>query len=259
MGFWSKLGKGLAIGGAGLGTALSFGAGAPVLGATLGAAGGLGGKISGALSSAGGALSGVGRAASGGAGAMEDTRLAEANLANTRDRNALQMAAEQIQQNTSRDQQGLDRAKFGLDAPLTQTKQAAYGDALANVQDVNIDFQPKSGSLPQMGVTGGIRPSMFGPTSRAAGADLARTALANKLAGNTGLPEMSAPVGMPTLSPPTQAGALEKTLGGVGLGGSILGALGEELKKRQRPPVNVEGTTVYNPVPGGYNLPGMRV
>src|SRR5688572_27604811 len=39
MGFWSKLGKGLAIGGAGLGTALSFGAAAPALGAALGGLG----------------------------------------------------------------------------------------------------------------------------------------------------------------------------------------------------------------------------
>lgn len=39
MGFWSKLAKGLAIGGAGLGTALSFGAAAPALGAALGGIG----------------------------------------------------------------------------------------------------------------------------------------------------------------------------------------------------------------------------
>lgn len=255
MGFWSKLGKGLAIGGAGLGTALSFGAGAPLLGGAIGAAGGLGGKIAGGLEKAGGALSGIGHAASGGAGAMEDTRLVEANLANTRDRNQLEQAALQIRQNEGRDQLGLDRAKFSLDAPGTQTKQAAYGDALANVQDVNIDFQPTSGALPKANVSGGLRPSMFGPTSRAAGADLARTALMNKLSGTTGLPEMSGPVGMPTLSDPTQAGALEKTMGGVGLGGSILGALGEALKNRRLQRPVPESTQAGMTPHGTFGLP----
>lgn len=56
MSFWSKLAKGLAIGGAGLGTALSFGAAAPALGAALGGLG-IGGATGGALASGLGAAS----------------------------------------------------------------------------------------------------------------------------------------------------------------------------------------------------------
>src|SRR3990167_7460771 len=89
-----------------------------------------------------------------------------------RDTLALSTAQAGINQNTSRDAQAMQRAQMGIDAPMARTRQAAYGDALKNVQDVNIDFKPTTGALPKFGVTGGLRPSMFGPTARAAGGEL---------------------------------------------------------------------------------------
>lgn len=166
-----------------------------------------------------------------------------------RDRNALDASQLGITQNTSRDAQALDRAKFGIDAASSRTKQAAYGDALANVQDVNIDFKPTTGALPAFNVSGGLRPSMFGAGARKAGSELSRQALMalmNKsdvpaASEAITMPTPSATVAMPTpsdaaplpeLSPMTQAGGLEKTLGAIGTVGSLWGAMRNPLKQK---------------------------
>jgi hypothetical protein len=67
MSFWSKLGKGLAIGGAGLGTALSFGAAAPALAGVLGSVGLAGSTGAGVASGLGALGAGLGAASQGSA------------------------------------------------------------------------------------------------------------------------------------------------------------------------------------------------
>lgn len=173
------------------------------------------------------------------------------------DRNALDRSRTQIDQTQTRDQYGMnraalidkmmqDRAQMGIDAPMARTKQAAYGDALKNVQDVNIDFNATTGALPQFNVTGGLRPSMFGANARAAGGELGRQALMalmtkSDIPAMTDVPEASPLIDLPELSQPKGSGALEKTLGGAGLIGNVLGGIGELRKKRQAPVVMSSG------------------
>lgn len=234
MSFMSKLAKGLAIGGAGLGTALSFGAASPVLAGTLGGlglGGATGGAVAGGLSAAGSALGNLGRTAGAAAQGSADTRERDAQINNQRDSNLIANTNAQIGQRTSNDAQALQRAQLGIDSASQRAKQAATGDALSHVQDVNINFQPRTGALPNFSVSGGLRPSMFGNTARSAGDTLGRQALL-ALMTKSDVPEASPLVAAPTLSKPTASGGLEKTLGGVGLGASILGGLGDVLKRR---------------------------
>lgn len=218
MSFWSNLAKGLAIGGAGLGTVLTAGGASPLLAAAVGA----GGSV----------LGNIGRTAGEAASGSADTRLREAQVNNQRDSNVLSRANTQIGQNQTRDAQALQRGQFGIDAATQRTKQAATGDALSHVQDVNINFQPRTGALPNFSVSGGLRPSMFGDTARSAGGELGRQALM-ALMTKSDIPQASPLVDVPDVSKPTQSGALEKTLGGVGLGASILGGVGDVLNRRR--------------------------
>ena len=274
MSFWSKLSKGLAIGGAGAATLASFGAASPALAAALGGAGLLGkiGKVGGAIGNVAGAIGKVGQVAGGAAGRLRDERFDEDAARRYRDALALQRAQIGIGQTQTRDQYGMnraalldrmmqDRAKLGIDAPMARTKQAAYGDALQNVQDVNIDFQPATGTLSKFGVTGGLRPSMFGANARAAGGELSTQALEalrtkSDIPDLVDVPEASPLAELPELSTPQGSSVLEKVTGGVGLGGSILGALGPILAGiKNRPPVptvpippGVDPTKIYRNV-----------
>lgn len=203
----------------------------------------------------------VGTVASGAAGALRDERQIEDEARRQRDQIALDRARTGINQGQTRDAQNLNRAgftedatlaraKMGIDAPMARTRQAAYGDALKNIQDVNIDFQPQTGPATKFNVTGGLRPSMFGENARAAGGELGRQALLalmtkSDVPGMPTLPAQSDLVDLPELSQPKGSGALEKITGGVGLGGSILGALGPLLQQiKKRPPA-----TMPRPVP----------
>jgi hypothetical protein len=217
MSFWSKLGKGMALGGAGLGTLASFGAGAPILGAVAGGLGVAGKAI-------GNSAGDVGRVTGAAGEGLTNQRIAEAQANSGVDRNKLERSGQQVTQNINRDSQALERAKLGISAPLDRAKQAAYGDALHNIQDVNIDFSPRSGSLPKFNVSGGIRPSMFGPQARQAGDELSRQALM-ALMSKSDVPSASPLVDMPEIGGYTHAGAGEKALQGVGLGSSIWGAI----------------------------------
>lgn len=209
MSFWSTLARGLGIGLA----PVTGGASLPI---------GM---------SAGSALDNVGRTAGNAAQGSADTRERDAQINNQRDSNLIANTNAQMGQRTSNDAQALQRAQLGIDSATQRTQQAARGDALSHVQDVNIAFQPRTGALPNFSVSGGLRPSMFGSTARSAGDTLGRQALL-ALMTKSDIPEASPLVNAPTLSKPTASGGLEKTLGGVGLGASILGGLGDVLKRR---------------------------
>lgn len=208
MGFWSKLGKGLGVAGGVLAAPFTGGL-------SLGA-------IPAVLSASGDALSDLGSVSTGGAESLRNERLTEDEIALLRDR--LGFDRSQLLENAT-----MDRAKFGIDAAGKRGSQAAWGDALQNVQDVNIDFKPTTGTLPDFGYTGGIRPSMFGDTARQAGGELGRQALM-ALMNKSDVPAMPE---VADLSTPQNPSGLENTLGGFGLTGSILGGLGSALKRRK--------------------------
>jgi hypothetical protein len=59
------------------------------------------------------------------------------------------------------------------------------GDALANVQDVNIS---RPSHISNFSISGGLRPSMLGPNTRAAGAELSNQSLAALQGGDSFMP-----------------------------------------------------------------------
>ncbi len=87
-------------------------------------------------------------------------------------------------------------------------KRATMASLLGGLQDASIS-RPEGSTIPTFGITGGLRPS----------------ALTNKDALIQQLSQQIKPLDLPT------AGVGEKILGGVGLGGSLLGALGNIAKK----------------------------
>lgn len=266
MNFWSALGKGLQIAAPIAAAPFTGGMSLAALAPTLI---GTASKIASTVANRGGAAAGdVGRLTGAAAQGAADIRLTEAQINNQRDRNVLDRTATQIGQNQTRDAQALQRAQLGIEAPMARTKQAAYGDALSNVQDVNIDFQPTTGTLPKFNVSGGLRPSLFGANARGAGAELSRQALLKLMSGED-VPQASEAVAMPEMSDPTTSGAMEKTLGAAGLGGSILGALGDALKNRkptmQQPmptvgqgPQKPTGVTAFRPKSPELLIPSRR-
>jgi hypothetical protein len=229
MSFWSKLGKGLAIGGAGLGTVLTAGAASPaLLGAlgmgglsagtagALGAAAGVGGKIAGAIGNNSKAIGDIGAVASGAAKGSADQRLREADPL---------LREQQLLQQGARDQfsAGLQGADFDRAGQDRQRKQQILMSLLNNTQDQSITpGNPAiAGRMPQ--VTGGARPSNLTGNREAL--------MALLQAPQIQAPQYQAPA--PFSLP--KAGFGEKALGGVGLGGSILGALGPLLGSLGKP------------------------
>lgn len=249
MGFWGNLGGALKMG-AKIGSSFIPGFG-PVAS-----------KVLDGIEMGGDALSNVGRVAGDAAKGVQDTRLLENQIQQGTDRNNLSRAGMDIDQRQGRDshaleraalmeRMGMDRAKLGIEAPQARAKQAAYGDGLKNIQDVNVDFNATTGALPQFNVSGGLRPSMFGANARGAGDELGRQALMalmtkSDIPAMTDVPEASALVDLPEMTAPKGSGVLEKTLGGVGLGGSILGGIGDVLKKRKQ---GQQAATVASTVP----------
>lgn len=221
-----------ATGAAGAGTGAAVGTGGTVAagsGGTVGAintAMSLWDKIKGFLPAAGN----VGQVASGQAGALAQQQEA------------------QDRQRTVRDALALQDAKFTQDNGLARTKQVAYGDALNNVQDVGVDFQPKSGTLPSFNITGGLRPSLFGPNAKQAGSELSRQALLALMSGSD----------VPKMSTPQPAGALQNTLGTIGTIGALGGAAGVGLPNSGASsggtPSSSGGTNVISG-PGADGLP----
>lgn len=132
----------------------------------------------------------------------------------------------------------LDRRKFVLDAPSTRGKQALLGSLMQNMKPVTM-----TGGSPQMlarmpQFSGGLSPSALGPLARQMGLLMQQNSVAGQQKGDTFAPlertDFKSGVldpGRSTVLPPIlaqlqKAGLLEKILGGIGLGGSLLGGLG---------------------------------
>lgn len=217
MGFWGTLGK-IALPVAGIAAAPLTG-GTSLL-ATLGSIASKAAPIAGA----------IGNVASGAAKGSADQRLMEGNQAlnyaqlqqqGARDRFSSDLAGANAQYGA-----GMQGAQFAREGQDRERKQQILSSLLGGMQDLkHTPGNPKIAAA--MGQsTGGARPSALTGNNEALMALLGAPQIA--------APEFQAPTPYagPELPQMPNAGAMEKILGGVGLGGSLLGALGA-LSKQQ--------------------------
>lgn len=174
------------------------------------------------------AIGAIGKTASGAAKGSADQRANDAQMQALFHQLALQSARDQanFSQQGARDQYAsqLQGAQFGANEQQRGTKNQILAQLLGGVQDATMTGMPSR--IPKMEIQGGLRPSALGGNREALMALLQQ-------------PTMQAPTFTPGAgyqAPPTPqaptAGIGEKVLGGVGLGGSILGALGGLLKPK---------------------------
>lgn len=183
MSVWGKIGKYAALGGAGLATVMTGGAAAPAIG--------LAAKIGDVASKVGGA----GQLLSGLAGGEQKGMVDQSGINSRTNTDA-------VNRFKALDTAGMDRATLlnkslqdefanklklhdanssALDTRLAQTK---AGDIAANVQDARYDNIPR---VQAVHMSGGLRPSLFGPNTRAAGQKMSDLAL-SKMGNETDLP-----------------------------------------------------------------------
>lgn len=174
--------------------------GIPGMAAGVGGGGSAAGGILGALGKYAPMIGDVSNVVSEAAGGAADGRRAD-SIANGRaiaENNAAKVAA----------------ARYNLDLPNTRASQVARGDVLNTMQDA-----PKTGDARIDKFSGGgLRPSAFGPQSRAAGAELSRQAM-------SGLMNPEQDRLTPQEIPQTSASLPERIAGGAGLAGNILSLL----------------------------------
>lgn len=160
-----------------------------------------GGGLLGTLGKYAGPVSDIGEIASAGASGLGEGRRADS---------AADMYA------ASQNNRALvDAATFNRDLPMSRAQQTARGDLMSSpMQDSQI-----TGSGRDINISGGVRPSSFGASTTQAGDELKRQALLK-------LMDPEADKLTPQLTTPRKAGAGENIMAGVGMGTSILGALG---------------------------------
>ncbi len=261
---------------AGLGGAGAAGAAAPIAGgapwavtplaagatASGTAAGGAGMGLLGGIGKIADAAGIIGKITGNAAKNSSDQRYNENELA-SRNQNALnsllaslygtnqnaQMSALIAGSNERNNQAGidLDQRKFALAAPGARASNAMRGSLMQNLHSASLSGLPSrvSNSIPTL--HGGLNPDEFmTPEARQAGGELTRQSVMELLkGGDTFKPQTATDFQGGVMKPPTmdlaqlqQSGLLEQILGGVGLGGSILGGLGQigDLVNKRRTP-----------------------
>jgi len=207
------------------------------------------------------AIGAIGQVAGGAAGGMASGRQGENANINSANRNTIDlygtqqnaktqqyqtlqnalMQLLQAEESSKQNRAGIDlqRRNFALNAPSARGKQALLGSLIQNIQDVNI-----SGGSPQMRarmpqISGGLRPSAIGPMAQQMGALMQQNAVSGQQKGDvfdpmaptdfkSGLVDpQTYTIDAPELQALQESGLLEKILGGIGLGGSLFGALGQ--------------------------------
>jgi hypothetical protein len=181
------------------------------------------------------ALSDTGQVAGGAAAASAAGRAQTAGINQNQDRNALGLYDAQLK-----------GAQQALNQNSQLASQAARGDLMSNVQDVNFTNLPPG--VHTAGMTGGLRPSDLGPNARQAGQTLSRNALLQLLQGPTNLPKA------PTLTPLPDANGFDKFNQILGYGGSMAGALSPLFGPQQGQPGS-SGFAQGNTFPGGMIPP----
>jgi hypothetical protein len=111
-----------------------------------------------------------------------------------------------------------------------RAQQAAYGDALANVQDVSIDAP---GRITRFNVSGGLRPSALGPNARAAGGALSGQALAALMEGDSFMPiNPVGPIDLDAQMP--EESTFDKIMGGIGTAGNVWQTMQQQAQRQQQ-------------------------
>lgn len=246
---------------AGIGTALTGGAAAPLAFGSTGASGFLQllNELKGNRSWLD-VLGDVGQLLGGAAANRAGGRQAESLLALSRDRTRADIYGTQQRASSEASALGergkLDRADldlrrraYQLRAPSARGGQAAYGDLLANVQDVGIEAP--AGITP-VKFTGGLRPSVLSEGTRQLGRELSSSALAGQLAGDqfADIPEtdfQAAQLPTPPEIDLPQPGGTDSFLNSASLVASILAALQKPEAQQSR-----AGEYAYNPPPRRY-------
>jgi len=162
-------------------------------------------------------VGGLGQVAGGAAGGAAQGRRSEAEIALEQQRLAAQMAQQGAQTE-------LQRRLYTLGAPLQRARAGIVGSGLANVQDVSLQGAWKNPYAQSF--TGGMRPSMLTPETRELGTLMSTRALEGQKAGDqfAAYPSYSQ---IKQENPIPKAGFWEKAGGLLGLGGNLLGALGQ--------------------------------
>lgn len=140
------------------------------------------------------------------------------------------------------DRAGLDlaRRQFALNAPDVRARQASRGDLMTNIRPASISNIPAAVRARMPTISGGLTPAAFGPTSREFGRTMAQQALMQQLAGDKFDPipdtDYSEVLQLLRTLPNTalqRPGFLENLLGGIALGGSIAGGIGNLYQQNQ--------------------------
>lgn len=228
IGFWGKLAKGLAIGGAGLATVMTAGAASPAIAGALGMSAGTAGAIGAGAGAASKILGAVGGAASGAADAAAANRGEETRTLLTRDSLGMQAARdfENAQQNRAKLQ--LDQQDAARTSETDAYKKALKSALAMHMQDVSVN---RPDGVPMIRFSGGARPSAIGPEGREAAALLNNKAL-QRLMGD-GDPRMElAPLEKYRMADAPRPGFAERVAGPAGL---ILSAGSEILPLLNQP------------------------
>jgi hypothetical protein len=171
------------------------------------------------------ALGGIGDIAGKAAGGAASGREREAQLL---------MQQDQLRNSQFGTQQGAEMQAGNLDLNRKNFEEGARGGRAKQALLASLlggGFQPTSIDVPgikKSTMTGGLAESLKSPGAQQAMQELMRQALAAQM--QQGSPQGEQFTGGAMLKPPTlnampKAGMLEKILGGVGVGGSILGSL----------------------------------
>jgi hypothetical protein len=163
---------------------------------------------------------------------------------NTQQQALIQALLAGSNEQTAHAQTDLDRRKFALDAPQTRGRQALLGSLMQNLQPARLTGLSRQLQAAKPTFTGGLSPAAIGPQARQAGALMQSGAVRGLQQGDTFDPlkptdfrsgvldPTRAAVPRPELQELQKSGLLEKILGGVGIGGTLLGALGPLLQGR---------------------------
>lgn len=211
------------------------------------------------------ALGSIGKVAGGAAKGAADQRSTDAQLAlqrfiaeSTQNNNAAQFGQTQARDafNT-----GLQGSQFGASEQQRGMRNALVAQLMGGMQDAK--FTGGSGRIPNVSVTGGLKPSTldagglggFGAGATNTGITGGQIGPRAALMSQLTQPTMQAPTYTPGAAMPTTpmpqaptAGMGEKILGGVGLGGSLLGILGGLFNKKQ-------GVPTFGNAPSGITAP----
>lgn len=165
-------------------------------------------------------------------------RLAETQANSGWNRDQIGLYSNQIQANNAENNWNLGAAdrdlaqrKFALAAPGERAGNAVRGDILSSARDVAFSGLPND--IPNIQISGGLRPSMFSDSTRQLGALMSKDALAGQQKGDAFAPLTYKPgPTAPTLTPPTNAGTLDDILNAAGTFSDLYGVARPWLKPK---------------------------